>query len=245
MKILENVFAETCAEIESAYLRLGHRMGWRFLNSPRITFASNTPIALITLNPGGSAAPPDHGRESSESGSAYIVESWPRGSGPGEAPLQREIRGLFAMLAAAQGSALSGDTLLHQSLAAYFVSFRSPTFRALEQPGESLAFASQLWTRLFKHLDPKLVITIDRRTTHCLVRILSEKFGVAPSVQSFPIGWGKYAADVLSFEAGGSLRTVLRFPHLSRFKIFQRAQSRPDLRPYLERVIAAAARGLH
>ena len=87
---LSSIFAESCAEIESAYIRLGHRIGWRFLNSPQRTLDASTTIALITLNPGGKVERPDHGRKSSEKGSAFVVESWRHGSAPGEAPLQRE-----------------------------------------------------------------------------------------------------------------------------------------------------------
>jgi hypothetical protein len=236
---MESAFVESCAEIERAYVRLGHRMGWRFLGSPQATLNPETAIALITLNPDGSAERPDHARESSEAGSAYVVESWRHGNAPGEAPLQREVRRLFAMLAAALGEP-DGDQLLHRSLAAYFVPFRSPTVDALARRRESFAFASQLWARLFQHLDPKLVITIDRGTARCLARILTEKFAVVPSRQAIPIGWGSYTAEVLAFESGDSLRTLLRLPHLSRFRVF----SRPQSQPYLEHLMAVATRSL-
>jgi hypothetical protein len=233
---LKDLFREACVEIENEYVRLGHAMGWRFLTSPRATLAHTTPIALITLNPGGSVERPDHARESSESGSAYIVEHWRRGKGPGDAPLQREVRILFSLLAAAHGAASSGDELLHRSLSAYFVPFRSPSFEALAFPDESLAFASRLWSRLFEHLDPKLVITIDRRTAHCVGRILGEKLDVTPSEQHFPTGWGEVTAEIRTFECGGARRSLLRLPHLSRFGVFTRSKSRQ----HMERVIRAA-----
>ena len=137
------------------------------------------------------------------------------------------------MLAAARGGT-SGDDLLHRSLAAYFVPFRSPSFEALAQPQESLTFASQLWERVFETIDPKLVITIDQHTTDRLIRILSEKLAGTPSTQQFPIGWGNYNADLISFASGRAARSGLRLPHLSRFRVFGRRQSEPYLRRMVE-----------
>jgi hypothetical protein len=168
-----SVFAEACQQIESAYAHLGHDMGWRFLNSPSSLLARSTPIAPITLNPGGSINRADHARESSEHGSAYVLESWGRGHPPGEAPLQLQIRRLFSMLSSALGREPGGDGLLHASLSAHFVPFRSPSIASLHRREESFEFASDLWRGIFDHLDPRLLITIDRRTTDALERIFT------------------------------------------------------------------------
>lgn len=237
---MERLFSESCSEIEVAYSRLGHQLGWRFLASPRSTLSGDTEIALITMNPGGSVIRPDHARESSEAGSAYIVEAWKHGYRHGEAPLQVQVRRLFDLLAAAKGHRSSGDDLLHSSLAAYFVPFRSPTFKMLSQSRDSLLFASQLWTRLFRYIDPKLVITIDQGTTQRLTRILCAKLGTPPSRQEFPIGWDSYTAELVSFKSDDIQRAIVRFPHLSRFGIFGRAQSQP----HVERIIDAIASSL-
>ena len=79
---------EWCAEIQDAYARLGHIDG---LAVSHFT-ASNAEPRLSDCShhdeSGGSVERPDHGRESSEGGSAYVVEAWKRGYAPGEAPLQ-------------------------------------------------------------------------------------------------------------------------------------------------------------
>lgn len=204
--------------------RLGYQAGWRFLASPRSTLSFHTQIALITMNPGGSVEHPDHGRASSEPGSAYVKESW-RGCPPGEAPLQKQVRGLFSRLQTAQGIPAPEDDLLHKSIAAYFVPFRSPTFQALAHRAEALDFASKLWARVFKDIDPRLIITIDQGTTEGLTRILCAKLGTAPVKQRFPTGWGKYTGW-----------GIIRFPHLSRFGIFGRLESAP----YTKRIVEAA-----
>jgi hypothetical protein len=228
---VEKPFLQWCVEIQDAYVRLGHTMGWQFLTSPQATLSRDCQIALITLNPGGSIERPDHGRESSETGSAYIVEAWKRGYAPGEAPLQIQVRRMFSLLAAAQGGRTTGDALLHASLAGYFVPFRSPQFKALGQPRESLAFAARLWTQILDLIDPKLIITIDQHTTRSLTRILNVKFGGTPARQQFPIGWGHYTADLFTYDAVA----MLRLPHLSRFPIFGREASQP----HVERIIEA------
>jgi hypothetical protein len=231
---VEQVFSRSCAEIEAAYVRLGHQAGWRFLASSQSTLKGEIPIALITMNPGGSATRLGHGRESSERGSAYIVETWKHGYPPGQAPLQVQVRRLFAMLAEARDRGVTGDELLHTSLAAYFVPFRSPTFKALVRSRESLVFATQLWTGLFKHIDPRLTITIDQGTTRRLLRILCEKHRAVPSELRFPVGWGAYEASLFTLvSSDGSPRGILRLPHLSRFSIF----GRPLSRPHVERMI--------
>ena len=234
---LTTIFSQACAAIQEEYSRLGYQLGWRFLASPRSTLNRNTPIALITLNPGGSVDRPDHGRESSEAGSAYVVETWPQGGRPGRAPLQTQVRRLFAELADVQGRERSGDDLLHRSLAAYFVPFRLPTFKSLTCSRDALAFASKLWAGLFRQIDPKLIITIDHETSQRLTQILGEQFGIAPVTRRFPTGWGAYNAELVAFESGDIRRMILRFPHLSRFGIF----GRPESKLHVERIMEAVA----
>lgn len=166
-----------------------------------------------------------------------MVEAWEHGCPPGAAPLQTQVQRLFSRLANARGNGTSGDDLLNKSLAAYFVPFRSPTFKDLAHPHQALAFASQLWAGLCDHLDPQLIITIDQRTTQRLTHILSKKLGTPPTRQQFPIGWGTYSAELLAFDSSGMRRAILRLPHLSRFRIFGRPQSEP----HVQRIIQAVA----
>jgi hypothetical protein len=229
------LFTEACEEIARAYDQLGHGIGWRFLASAQSTLAPSTPIALISMNPGGSFEPPDHGRESCERGSAYIVESW-AGCPPGEAPLQRQIRLLFAELAEVQCADSSGDALLDASLSAYFVPFRSPSFDALAHQTRSLDFADRLWARLFRNLDPKLIITIDRQTTKRIARILKKKLHAPPFTRSFATGWGQVSADIVTFDGPEGARSILRFPHLSRYKLFGRSKSAQQIDQILQAV---------
>ena len=92
--MFEELHRRSCAEIAAAYEASDNRLGWRFLTCPRRNLSAQTRVAMITLNPGGTEDPPDHPRESSEVGSAYLHERWP-GHEPGAAPLQRQVQALF------------------------------------------------------------------------------------------------------------------------------------------------------
>jgi hypothetical protein len=145
-------------KIAGAYESLGHTLGWRFLTSPSATFNESQEILLLTLNPAGDRDYPEHPRESCEAGSAYIVESWD--SRPaGEAPLQRQVRALFAELAKRINGG-SGDYLLGNSLSAQFVPFRSANFNALHEKEKSVAFARELWSDILRYIRPIIVFTL-------------------------------------------------------------------------------------
>jgi transcriptional regulator with XRE-family HTH domain len=209
-------FAACLKLVNRAYQRLGHELGFRFLTSPRRTL-ENPRVVLITLNPGGDHIPQGHPSDSSESGSAYLVESW-GDYRPGQAPLQRQVQALFQMLEEPLEDALSG----------HFVPFRSPTWDALPNHEESLALGERIWSELFKQIDPNLVICMDRHSFSRLPRVMNA--GEPVEEISLPTGWGRYNADIVRFETC----TLLRIPHLSRFRLFGSAEREPYLRAIVE-----------
>src|SRR3954464_13905018 len=125
---MADLFLDAVAEIEEAYVRLGHRLGWRFLATPRRTLNRRARFALITANPGGRAVNPHHGVASCEPGSAYLHESWKQ-SPPGQEDLQVQVRAMFEWLGKDPDSTLS----------AYFVPFRSPSLSELPARRKSIA----------------------------------------------------------------------------------------------------------
>jgi hypothetical protein len=237
-EMLEELFATSCAEIEAAYERLGHQIGWRFVTGPKSGFRDGVDVALVTLNPGGDFDPPEHPHGSSEMGSAYIVESWD-GLPPGRAPLQLQVRQLFAALARVLDES-SGDALLGRALTAHFIPFRSPSFDRLGSRPESVEFARQLWARLLPALKPRIIVTMDTTTAAALIVILGSTL-CPPASKSLPVGWGTYEADLHRFASTPSPRVLLRLPHLSRFKVFTRSQSAPYLREIFAQVREAIA----
>ena len=57
-------------------MRYGHRLGWRFLATPRRTLSRDARVAFLTLNPGGDRVDPTHGVASCEAGSAYVHDAY-------------------------------------------------------------------------------------------------------------------------------------------------------------------------
>lgn len=203
-------FDTSVIEIQDAYARLGHRLGWRFLATPRGTLCSDAKLAFVTLNPGGDGIDPAHGVESCEAGSAYVHESW-GGCPAGVSPLQRQVRAMFRWLGADPDRVLSG----------YFIPFRSPSLAALSTPIESFAFGVTLWRRLFASMNPSLVVCIGKDVERGLLAI----WGRPVSTNLYPVGWSPQSAALGRYEK----RTLLRLPHLSRFRIFGRPQSAEPL----------------
>lgn len=232
----QELFEQCCFQIESAYVRLGHKYGWRFLTCPRSSFVPNPKIALITLQPGGARDYfPELPRHSQERGSAYLVEDWD-GCGVGRDPLQRQVRMFFAALASRIGVP-SGDKLLAESLSSHLVPFRAPKFNDVPNKPETLAFSRSLWKKILDVVHPGLIVVIDKNAFKTFSVILEESLGESPKINAMPIGWGKYVSRVQDFSAGPML---CWFPHWSRFKIFDRRESRQ----HVDRIVDLLAKKL-
>lgn len=233
-----SLFNDCCADIESAYHRLGHRLGWRFLSGPKATLSPASRIAFITLNPGGDYDSPDHPRESQEQGSAFIVESWD-GKPAGQSKLQVQVGALFGHLAARVGN---GDrkALMNTTLTGHFIPFRSPSFDLLGNKSESLAFGEQLWAKIFEHIAPQIVITMDTHSFKRVRGIIKHRRPNNPERHmQLPTGWGNYMADVVHYGDPGRLVTLARLPHLSRFTIFTSAKCRAAVPRLMDEIASA------
>jgi hypothetical protein len=205
------LFDECVASIKQEYIRLGHSLGWRFLNTPKRTLNPSADVALLSCNPGGDYIDPTHGRESCESGSAYVHEDW--GAAPGTAPLQRQVQLMFDWIDR------DPDTML----TAYFIPFRSPSFELLPAKQASFDFSVGLWTHITHEVRPRLIVCLGREPERGLRKVFGSPTRVP---EEYSVGWGAYTASVTRYPDV----TVLRFPHLSRFAIFGRQQSAQPLR---------------
>jgi hypothetical protein len=214
-----SLFDTCCADIENEYTRLGHTIGWRFLSGPKVTLTPSAEIAFITLNPGGNDDPPSHPHASQEAGSAYRVESW-NGMPPGQSQLQLQVGEMFKLLAERMGS-FEHLELMDDTLTGHFIPFRSPSFKMLHSKNDSTTFAVRLWGRIFDHIAPRIVITMDQLTFKHIREIIRVRNpNHAEQHMQLPTGWGSYQADIVRFSLDGSVRTLVRIPHLSRFGIF-------------------------
>ena len=207
---MSDLFGRAVAEIEAAYARLGHRLGWRFLATPRRTLGGAAEVAFLTLNPGGTADDRRHPRASCEAGSAYLYEAW-GGTHRAPRPCSGEVRAMFAWLGR------DPDT----TLSAYFIPFRSPTYTQLAAPEQSSRFAVFLWRTIFREVRPELIVCLGADVEQGL-REVFEAEGELPLARApYPVGWEPQKAWVTWYRE----RVLLRVPHLSRFGIFERPNS--------------------
>lgn len=233
-----SLFNDCCADIETAYHQLGHQLGWRFLSGPKATLSSASRIAFITLNPGGDYDSPEHPRESQEAGSAFLVESWD-GKPAGQSKLQVQVGALFGHLAARVGG---GDrkALMNATLTGHFIPFRSPSFDLLGDKVKSLDFGEQLWSRIFEHITPQIVITMDTHSFKRVRGIIKRSRPNDPERHiQLPTGWGNYMADVVHYGDSRHRVTLARLPHLSRFTIFTSAKCRAAVPPLIDEIASA------
>jgi hypothetical protein len=229
-------FEQTVAEIEAAYIALEHKLGWRFLNVSKDVLRNNPQIALITANPGGDSIPPDHGTASCESGCAYLSEIWGN-SKKGQSSLQKQVQWLFDAIANQINFADGGEALMESSLIAYYIPFRSPRLAMLPHKKASLGFARSLWSSLFEHIHPKLILTIDPAAFKAFGELLQQRFSThPPQHRVMQTGWGAYTAEVKRFGHGDNITTLVRLPHLSTFKLF----SRSECKPFTDEILAVA-----
>lgn len=221
------LFSVTYERIEKEYHRLGHTLGYRFLLGSRKNLCPETDILFLGLNPGGRRVRVDHPNSSCENGPAFLKETWGAGSGPGNAPLQIQVQKMFFDLAEIWPGNRDFQQLMNDSLLAYFVPFRSPSAATLIRKAESMSFARSLWTDILAVINPRLIITMDRDSFTYVLSIIEQRDRVKPVQYRSLTGWGRISAELAVFGAGNRRLSVLRFPHLSRFRIFGRHQSKP------------------
>jgi len=234
------LFEQAISEIESAYVSLGHTLGWRFLCVSKRVLQAKPQIVLITANPGGKDIPPDHPPASCENGCAYIAETWGAAK-KGQHKLQKQVQHLFGALADKTRFKMGGTALMESSLIAYYIPFRSPRIDLLPRKKESLNFARSLLAPLFKQLRPKLVINIDPDAYRYFGELIDSSVAT-PNRQRevMPTGWGAYTADVTRYGEGKQTTTLVRLPHLSTFQLFSRAK----YKPFVNAILTSACKHL-
>ncbi|MBB4120323.1 hypothetical protein [Martelella radicis] len=207
--LLEDYCVQLKGRIDAAYSAGGYTLGWRLLSSPAAVM-DGAEIAFVGLNPGGARLRSDHSELAMREGSAYVDEVWDNARTAGENPLQRQVRALFDRLSVAPENVLAGN----------LVPFRSPSWSSLPNSRTALAFGEEIWTELFERARPKLVIGMGLE----LLSPLSRTLGAFDPVRH-SVAWGNVTAAKATFPTG----KLVVLPHLSRFGIVTRPQSRPAL----------------
>ena len=232
------LFKVLVAAIEAEYARLGHILGWRFLNVSSNVLNGPVHIALVTINPAGDHIPRDHPAASCENGASYLVERWGN-SEPGRSTLQVQVQLLFAALAAELRYTGSPNQLLESSLVSQFIPFRSPRFAQLPRQGESITFARVLWSRVLAATQPRLIVCLGREVQQELTALIPECLAARQGETiALPTGWGNYNAEVTTFQRSGQALRLLYLPHLSTWTLF----TSQKCRAFMPAIIHAAAR---
>jgi len=210
-------FNSAVAKIRREHDRLGHNLGWRFLYSPRRTFASSTRIVFIGQNPGGCRC--ESPVPSVENGNAYRVEPWNK---PYLNALQKQVCAFYWLIS----RVLPGNDmcrLMDDTLAANFCPFRSPSWNQLRKKEESLRFSRKLWRDIFRLLGPEVIVTLSYQVRD----EIDQLFRGIERPRSLSCRWRSSAGGILKYRLayvrhGGKRVLLIGLPHLSRFKIFDR-----------------------
>lgn len=212
-------FDNLIEEIKSLYKETDNDLGWSFLVSSKNNLKSNSSIALITLNPGGREfAEPV---ESFETGNVYCDEDW-NGKGFGEESLQKQIQYLFSNLLPYYENYSDYKELMDNSLMGYFIPYRSPEIKELKDKTIITNKSIELWKEIINEVELSLIICIGNDTHSNINKVLRElEYGISET-KKLETGWGNVTASVEKYKKETKNLTLLRLPHLSRFKIFNR-----------------------
>ena len=237
---VEDLFATLVGRIETAYERLGHQLGWRFLYSPARTLDPKTRLATVGANPGGRRYDPPS--PSVEEGNAYRTESWPGGGARGLNPLQSQIGLLYDALAA-RLPRTSADELMDDTLASNFCPFRSPSWDLLANRTESIAFSRDLWKDILGFVTPSAIVCLgDRPARELGSTLVSSGWRLSGRPEIGQVGWGDVSYELAYYDSAGARSLLVRLPHLSRFGIFGRPASK-EAADRLASLIAATLGG--
>lgn len=216
------LFEQSVRRIKKQYKELDFTLGWRFLYSPTKTLSSDTRLALVGLNPGGTIY---HVAASVEEGNTYRVETLR------SADLQRQVKWLFEDIAEklTKQPIDDVDTLMDKTLTSNFCPFRSPNWNELPNKKLAIQFSNSLWQDIWSEVRPRVVICMGKEPFKYFKRIFIEQdFRVQPeeSVEMNPC-WEpqRLTAELLRHESQELL--LVYFPHFSRFPIMRRRESEP------------------
>lgn len=123
--------------------------------------------------------------------------------------------------------------LLYDSMIAYFIPFRSPDIKSLHARKESFGFAKNLWTQILINRETRLIICLGNEVRDYLMGIYRTNY----KRFNFKVGWGNIGAEIDFLDSGPK---ILKLPHLSRFRIFNREESKQ----YIDDLISTLTKDL-
>ena len=199
--------------IEAAYR---FEYGYKLLYCPWETIDHHK-LVFLSLNPGTRTphgCDPVEGTISDERGNSYEVEQFNSRS-----PISGQFLRMCEFLGVAPTEVLTGAV----------APFRSQSWKALtdRQRDASLDFGRRFWGRALQSRPQNTgIIACSKRAANLVVSLLG-----ANLEKELGTGWGHYRIRRFRTKEG---RLIVGLPHLSRFKLFGRAESEPYLEAALE-----------
>jgi hypothetical protein len=155
-----------------------------------------------------------------EEGNAYRTESWLHGRSNA---LQNQVCAMYESIAA--NTHLRSEALMDETLAANFCPFPSPSWAKLENPSETIAYCSELWSQILRSVRPRVIICLGNITAKYVSELFVREGFDLVSKTKFASGWGSISCEASTFLKDDYSVRLVRVPHLSRFKIFREQQS--------------------
>lgn len=127
---------------------------------------------------------------------------------------------------------------MDQSLAANFVPFRSQKWTTLANKKESLIFADMLWSDIIDFITPRAIVSIAEIPFNHLLTVLQNKgFKIVAKTKAC-IGWGNVTYSLMRLTFNNASIVVVRLPHLSTYKIFNRKQCEEPIKKFTSEIAA-------
>ena len=194
--------------VESAY---GFERGYQLLYCPWKTINRHE-MTFLSLNPGGRTpheANPNRRLISDERGNSYEVE---------RDTSRSPIASQFLRLCEFKGLRPS------EVLAGALAPFRSDRWSSLTSPRReaSLDVGRRFWTAVLRQSAPDKPIVVCSKPAADIVKSMLG----ARCERKLPAGWG--SVSIRRYRAADN-RLIVHLPHLSRYKLFGRAESKPYL----------------
>ncbi len=221
--------------IEEAYATLGFNKKWHFLYSPFSTFSCPNGLMFLGLNPGGGESDCEG---SVERGNDYVHGNWGKGNG---LVLQKQVKRLFDLLAKSYcETPTSGIDLLEKTLTSNLCPFPSKSWEDLGRKKETIEYSKKLWKMVLSEVMPRIIICMGDVSYHGIRDVLCEIYGKDGKRTKMPTGYGKQVFKIRRFDAGGKSCTLVKIPHLSRFKLMRNYKCIPYVEAFIKKTCEIA-----
>ncbi len=197
--------------LDQVATKLAFNEGYRFVYG-RWETLDRAEIAFISLNPGKAPGDTDMRAISDERGNTYEVEKDKTRS-----PITNQFLQLSNLLRRKPADILTGVA----------VPFRSSDWNSLSkhQKSESIALGRRFWANPLTRPDLKLIIACSEDAAKLVIEITGAAFD-----RDEPACWGKI--KLRRYRASGG-KVVVQLPHLSRYQLLSRENSRQAVRSIL------------